>query len=479
MQEIYLIMWEDLSFKQRMELEKLYREYGIDTTSQMKELYNSMQNQYADGGDTNNMEYEHIGTMYSDRLKDEGITHIGYIPEVKVSAQKPAWMREYRSANDPLAAYKYGVEPILQAAGWTFDQALKPMDTAVEVATSPAWWINKAITGNSDNTVQKTRDWAHQAMRDAGMLFSPTRVLGTVASGFEYAPWNTENPGVFGNDEMGQALNNTMDIVASPAVAKITGRGLSSGYDNTMARVRAAAYNNITPFAYGPDFNIGTFKINKSREIKDAAKDFFTPKRIDTSYPNWKRRYDEHIARTPEEADMANMYDYDVITAPAWMEFRDQAWAKAMRQPESDRWTANIYKDNGDGTVRYDLDAVDEIRKKYDSSEFSGAITEHRKGAKYGYEDNITTNGGGVNISTTPEGYYRMQDVWDIAPMQKYFDMWFPKDQMPSLVQKAMNTKKGQQAIKNIKNFDLVKFFGGDPFKLDMTWNPNDPRFFE
>ena len=137
----------------------------------------------------------------------------------------------------------------------------------------------------------------------------------------------------------------------------------------------------------------------------------------------------------------------------------------------------DIYLSNGDGTYSYNLDAVDRIRKANNSSEFSGEISEHRNGPQYGFEDNITTNGGGVGIQKTPEGFYRMTDVWDIAPLQHYLDGWIKK--LPMSVQDVLKTEKGQRLVKKVKDIDAVKLLGGDPFKLDMTWDPNDPRFFE
>ena len=72
-----------------------------------------------------------------------------------------------------MALYRYGIEPALEGVGKVYDKALENVDDVVDAATSPAWWVNKVITGNSDNTVQGVRDWVHTAMRDAPMLLSP------------------------------------------------------------------------------------------------------------------------------------------------------------------------------------------------------------------------------------------------------------------------------------------------------------------
>lgn len=295
------------------------------------------------------------------------------------------------------------------------------------------------------------------------MLLSPTRTLGTLRTGFEYAPWNPDNPGITDNSEMGNAVNNTLDLLLSSLAPKATVESANMAIKSQ--RARDALYNNITPWSYRDNARLGTYYINKGNEIKGTVKDFLTPGKIDTSYPKWKRRYDEHLAQHPEERTTYNMYDDDTIFTPAIMEMRDQAWAKAMRQPDSPRWQRNIYKDNGDGTWSYDLDAVDEIRRTHGGGEFSGLPSGNGSG---GFADNITTNGGGVNITEYPNGYYRMQDVWDLHPLPELIKKYFSDVSNPYI-------KKGLDKASEI---DLVKFFGGDPFKLDMLWDSNDPRFF-
>lgn len=461
-------MWEDLSFKERADLiNQWHKEHVIDYASKKKEYDET--HRFDDGGGTNPMNYEWRGTIYDDNLKNQGITHVAELPEVVVTGKSPK--RPYFSSYDPMALYKYGVEPALEGAGKVLDLAMKPADYYFDAATSPAWWINKAITGNDDNTVQSIRDWTHTAMRDAGMLLSPTRDIGTLRTGFKYAPWNPENPGIAGSDETGQAMNNVFDIMLSPLGPKAA--------STVRPRARAAIYNNVTPWSYKDDAAMGTYKIRHGQELKDAAKEFLTPGHIDTYYPKWRQRFDEHMALHPEEASQGGItLDYDYFSRPSIMEFRDHAWAKAMRQPYNPRLAQdNIYLYNGDGTYSYDLNAVDRIRKKHGLGEFSGEISEHSKGPQYGFEDSITDNGGGVNIRKTPEGLYRMTDVWDIAPLQFYLDNWISK--LPMSLQDVLKTEKGRKIVNKIKNMDVVKPLGGDPFTLDMTWDPNDPRFFE
>lgn len=459
-------MWKDLTFRERAELiGKWRKQHVLDYGGKIREYDES--HRFDDGGDSNPMNYEYRGTVYDDDLKNQGITHLGVLPETVVTGKAPD--RPYFSSYDPMALYRYGIEPALEGVGEVYDKALENVDDVVDAATSPAWWLNKAITGNSDNTVQGVRDWVHTAMRDAPMLLSPTRDIGTLRTGFEYAPWNPENPGIAGSDYTGQAVNNTFDFLLSSLGAQAASR--------IRPRARAVAYNNITPWSY-KDVDLGTYHINKGMEMKDAIREFFTPGNVDTQYPRWRQRIDEHWALHPEEAtEGGSVYKGDFIPRGAAVEFRDQAFAKALDQPYNPRLAENnVYLSNGDGTYSYNLDNVDKVRKQYGDIGFSGELAPHRKYSS-GYEDNITTNGGGVAIEKLPEGLYRMTDTWDIAPLQHYLPLWIEK--LPMSVQDILKTQRGQQLVDKVKNIDAIKVLGGDPFKLDFVWNPEDARFYE
>ena len=65
----------------------------------------------------------------------------------------------------------------------------------------------------------------------------------------------------------------------------------------------------------------------------------------------------------------------------------------------------------------------------------------------YGYFDNITGNGGGVNVSANADGTFVMSDVWDVQP--------FSDERTPSKV-----------LSKIMPNFEIVETFGGNPFTL-------------
>lgn len=457
-------MWSDLSFKERAALiNQWHKEHVVDYAKKKREY--DATHKFEGGGNTNSMNYEHRGTIYSDELKNQGITHVAELPEVTITGKDH---NNYRSSYDPLALYKYGIAPALEGIGKAADLTLKPFDYAFDAATSPVWWLNKAITGNSDNTVQGIRDWTHQAVRDAGMLLSPTRDIGTLRTGM--APWNPENPGVFGNDETGQALNNTFDLLITPKAIAKAPKAAWSGLERIghTEKARAAAYNNITPGGYR-NSNLGGYKINHKKEVISAIKDFLTPGEIDISYPKWLEKFDNYMALHPEE----KLPQYFGMSPEAMLYFRDQAWAKALKQPDNPSWH-KIYKDNGNGTYRYDMPTVAALRRHFGEKDFSGFYP--IKGESGSWLDGITSNGGKVNLELyeIPKDKYgrdilaRMTDTWDLqpfaAPANKILDSKYGK-KLPESI---------KATIKNIGDYELIEqFFGGDPFRLDNSWGFN------
>lgn len=255
-------------------------------------------------------------------------------------------------------------------------------------------------------------------------------------------------------------------------------KGVIQTTNKALSRARDAIYNNVTPYGYGtPD--MGAYTTSKPKELAKALGEFLMPKRkINTTYPRWKKRYDNFLTIHPEEAHRYIAYDYDNITLPAIMEMREQAWAKAMKQPKSKRWTDYIYKDNHDGTYSYDLDAVDKIRTKYDGNKFSGAPSDEVGQPR----DNITTNGGNVRLIENEDGTLSMYDVWDLHPFHSRLQhLLNPKDSpTPTIGQKVVQkspqfVKKG---IDKLSQFEAVDFLDGNKFILNMKWDPYDPKFW-
>ena len=79
-------MWQELSLKERMQLIHQWRkEHVIDYESKKREYDASEARKLEEGGSTNPMNYEYRGTIHSDELKNQGITHVAELPEVVVT----------------------------------------------------------------------------------------------------------------------------------------------------------------------------------------------------------------------------------------------------------------------------------------------------------------------------------------------------------------------------------------------------------
>lgn len=88
-------MWKDLTFKERAALINKWTKEGNLDYGRLKREYDEA-HKYDDGGSINPMNYEYRGTLYSDELKNQGITHVADLPEVVVRGQR---RRPYVSSN--------------------------------------------------------------------------------------------------------------------------------------------------------------------------------------------------------------------------------------------------------------------------------------------------------------------------------------------------------------------------------------------
>lgn len=106
-------MWKDLSLEDKSNIMPLFIKKGIYRLSDIEKLYN----QFAEGGDTNPMGYEHQGTVYDDSLKKQGITHLAELPEVTVTGSKPWWQRDIKSAFEGYTEYLPDLVSLVPGAG--------------------------------------------------------------------------------------------------------------------------------------------------------------------------------------------------------------------------------------------------------------------------------------------------------------------------------------------------------------------------
>lgn len=176
---------------------------------------------------------------------------------------------------------------------------------------------------------------------------------------------------------------------------------------NGQERLRKSMYRNISPFGYG---NLFPGDTPKKQQIKKFLTDTFSVKHLDTnSIPKWITNLQRNKEAQNKPLGPAK------LNTNTMLEFRDQAYRKALKLPER-KETIKIYKNNPDGTVSYDIDAINKIREQLGSpSTPSASVFKADKFGRVG--DYITMNGGYVNKVETPEGIF-MIDKWDLHPFE-------------------------------------------------------------
>lgn len=231
-------------------------------------------------------------------------------------------------------------------------------------------------------------------------------------------------------------------------------------------RVRAAAYDNIAPLGY-TDASIGNLQISKKQDFKNAALDFLSPKKLNpnTDSPKWMERLKSQPLYNKDYTLALRNYNgstNNTVRVEDMLDFRNQAWAKAMRQKAPNH---KLYLENGDGTVSYNMDYVNQRllkwnpnMQRYIGRGWNGQVgSQPEFGMKY--FDSITGNGGGVGVvyGEPSESLFGMSkkymvDKWDLQPFAE--------------TKRTLSPFITKHFPKFSKNFEAVSFVGGNPFNL-------------
>lgn len=281
------------------------------------------------------------------------------------------------------------------------------------------------------------------------------------------------------------ATNVSMYTPLTPGLGELFNPGIAISGIGAEKRMLDAIYNQITPFGY-QDAAVLPGTISKSKELGLAVKDFFTPKRIDTSVsstPAWKQRLDLSSLHTEKKTPFL---------------LRDDAWRLAMRQkPRTIEINGNphsLYIKNSDGTYSYDIDYIN--KKRLDAGiralnkEELPILTPFDKlhkghnhtviGEGIGYNGgwanadfNISDNWLAKNVDFNEQGDlllkldepFRLRDKWDVQPLKEE-----QRSFSPSFTRFA--NKHPNKVTDYLKNIEVVQTLGGKPFVLDMQVSP-------
>ena len=257
----------------------------------------------------------------------------------------------------------------------------------------------------------------------------------------------------------------------SPTVGELLNPGGYLGYNYMDKAIRKAFYNQVTPLSYGNEIQrIFPTVLTKKQEALRFARDIFNPRvtfrRPYTptdarTKPSWRKRMEKSSTYSDQgtELMLGNMYNSAVLNN------RDAAQRLALRIDKP-----NLYSYNGYGTFSYNIDnnyikKTFPINSKFVQRDANGKITfkdiSHTRGGDF---DNITSNGGIVEVAQGPNGERLMLDVYDLQP---YLDLSRPTG-LP--FHKTMN--------KIAPDFEVFNAVGGKPFTLFHSYNVNNPVTF-
>lgn len=267
---------------------------------------------------------------------------------------------------------------------------------------------------------------------------------------------------LFTGNSFGANLGHT--IGTSNDTAENLNPGAFIGGIYGIKRMLNSAYTNITPLGYNND---ATSSISKNKEIFNMFKDFFIPKPINTKTPKWMKYVNKETV--PDE----------------YILFRNDAWRLATRQRPIeyiiDNKPQKLYIKTPDGTYNYNMDYV----RHFNDMPY---ILVDRNNINLGF-DRITSNAGFLNVkfkSYSP-AYQKakpykhivkyigepitVEDKFDLQPFHDINDtgrlLWKP-------FKNIANKYPNNPIVKYIKNFEVVKAMGGNPFVLKQSFKPGE-----
>jgi hypothetical protein len=184
--------------------------------------------------------------------------------------------------------------------------------------------------------------------------------------------------------------------------------GFKYGGDFLYHDLRKRIYRYMTPYSY-TNQNVAGMSVNHNKEIQNILKSYLNPLEIfkgTKKKPFWMINNDLSGTGIPEIG----------LTGEARARFRDDAFRRALRlKPRS---KTNTYIENPDGTVSYNLDYINKVRKETGGREFDMddfMYWNKRAGQKYVDGDMVTSNGGYVDAQLSDDlSTLTISDVWDL-----------------------------------------------------------------
>lgn len=306
-----------------------------------------------------------------------------------------------------------------------------------------------------------------------GALFqAPTA---TIASGIGGTVgdlvWNQGTKAITGKS-WEDKVHDWTGLDKNPAALTNPGAWIGSVYGGVLPyKARISMYNNIIPAGYKQNLPIEGIKSKR-----DQIKNFITETINPFKWKIQKSPYYKTIIQNQENSQNHFMAGPD-LTDGAATEFRDMIYRKALKLPENKNGT--IFVENSDGTLGVDMEKVNAIRKQFGSKEYDNIVPVAKNNR--GQIDEVTDWATGADIITGVGGHTDAVINYGFDKYTKFptkvieTDTW---DVQPFKDARRTIWSKGSKYIPGLKNFEVIKFFGGKPPKIKYEIDNPKIKYF-
>ena len=301
---------------------------------------------------------------------------------------------------------------------------------------------------------------AYQAGK--GLLKATPRIVGSIVGGHVVDKTSEALTDKTWGENASDFLSHRWGFNVPKSFGDMTNFGYYAGFkyggDFLYHDLRKRIYRNMTPFSYANQ-DVAGMSVNHNKEIKNILKSYLNPLEFfkgTKKTPSWMIDNDLSVIGAPKFG----------LTGEARAIFRDDAFRRALKlKPRS---KTNTYIENPDGTVSYNLDYINKIRKETGGTEFDIDNFEYwkkRAGQKYVDGDVVTSNGGFVDAQLSDDlGTLTISDTWDLQPFKDAYRIPDSGNLMPKISQ-FMN--------KYDPNFEFLDLVNGNPFLLKQDFKTN------
>lgn len=294
-----------------------------------------------------------------------------------------------------------------------------------------------------------------------GLLKATPRFAGSIGGGFAVDKTSEALTGKTWGENASDFLSDRWGFNVPKSFGDMTNPGYYGGFkyggDFLYHDLRKRIYRNMTPFSYANQ-NFPKWKIDHNKEIKNILKSYLNPLEFfkgTKGIPSWMVDNNPSIMRLSEFG----------LPGEARVILRDDAFRRALKLKP--RFKINTYIENPDGTVSYNLDYINKIRKVTGGREFNiddFIYQDKRAGQNYVDFDVVTSNGGFVDAQLSDDlKTLTISDVWDLQPFKDVERL--PNSGNLRKISKFMN--------KYDPNFEFLDFINGNPFLLKQDFKIN------